>query len=288
MQITANGIQLEYEEYGAKDAPVIILIRGLGTQLVHWPRLFIDGLVALGLRTIVFDNRDAGLSQKFDGVGAAREIRAILKSGGQPEPAYSLDDMALDTVGLMDALSIKRAHVFGISMGGAITQLLAINHADRLLSATMVMTAAHLGGAGLLEYLLLPPQTCEQAQENWVQGHRDWGSPGFPISEEALRAEAALAWERYPDADGSNRQAIATLAAPDRREALKNVALDCMVIHGAVDTLIPVDKGRKIAALIPNARLHLIEGMGHVITPLLSPIIVQMVGDFIGSRRTSD
>ncbi len=282
MQITANGIQLEYEEHGAKDAPAIILIRGLGTQLVHWPREFIDGLAALGLRTVVFDNRDTGLSQKFDGVGSAREIKAILRSGGQPEPAYSLDDMALDTVGLMDALSIKRAHVFGISMGGAITQLLAINHAERLLSATMVMTAAHLGGPGLLEYLLLPPQTCEQAQQSWLQGHRDWGSPGFAMNEADIRAEAALAWERYPHADGSNRQAIATLAAPDRRDALKNLTLASMVIHGANDTLIPPASGREIADLIANARFHLIDGMGHVITPLLSPIIVQMVGDFIG------
>jgi pimeloyl-ACP methyl ester carboxylesterase len=284
MQITANGISLEYEEYGDKDAPAIILIRGLGTQLVHWPDEFMSGLTNLGLRTIVFDNRDTGLSQKFDGIGSAREIRAILKSGGQPEPAYSLADMALDTVGLMDALSIKRAHIFGISMGGAIAQLLAINHAERLLSAIMVMTAAHLGGPGLLEYLLLPPQTREQAQDSWVQGHRDWGSPGFAMTEDDIRAEAALAWERSAASDGSNRQAIAMLTTPDRRDALKTLALDCLVIHGANDTLIPPDAGRDIAGAIPNAKFHLIDGMGHVITPLLSPIIVQMVGEFIGSQ----
>jgi len=289
MQITANGITLEVEDHGDKANPAIILIRGLGTQLVHWPANFVQGFVKAGYRCITFDNRDVGLSQRCPAPGVpgdADEIKARSVDGSEIAPAYTLDDMARDVVGLMDALDISRAHVFGISMGGAIAQILAMQHANRLLTDTIVMTAcrplldpAHR--AQVLPRLLAYPETLDQAQDNWVAGHASFGSPGFPMPEADIRAEARFAWQRGHDAEGINRQLLATMAAPDRRPQLKDVTTPCLVIHGVDDTLIPVDFGAEIAAHIAGSEYHAIKGMGHIITPLLAPQIVSLVTDFI-------
>ena len=287
MQIGANGISLEYTETGPKDGPAMILIRGLGTQSVHWPQEFVQGLADLGYRVICFDNRDVGLSQRCpaDGVAAdADTILAQIKAGVIPKPAYLPEDMALDVIGLMDALGIARAHIFGISMGGLIAQLLAIHHSDRLLSDTIVMTAALLRSPDLLAGLLAYPQTCAQAQDSAIAGHKAWGSHDYPMTETAIRAEAAAAWARSPDVEGVNRQVLAIMNGTDIRDALTAVDLPCLVIHGAIDTLVPPEGGRAIAALIPNAELEIIQGMGHFSTPLLAPIIIGKVHDFITRR----
>jgi pimeloyl-ACP methyl ester carboxylesterase len=288
MQIKANDIWLEYEEYGPKDGVPLVLIRGLGTQLIQWPTALTQGFARLGYRVIVFDNRDIGLSQSFasSGVPSSKaEILAIIQKGEFPNLAYTLDDMALDVVGLMDALEIPKAHIFGISMGGALAQLLLIDHADRLLSGAVVMTAAKLRSPDLLEMILVEEEDRDQFQNSWVKGHADWGSTGFPMDETDIRAEAAAVWDRGCDAGAVNRQALATVSARERRELLKQVVVPTFVIHGAVDTLIPPDAGREIASLIPNAKLEIVGGMGHVITPLLAPVIVEMVDGFI--RRSS-
>jgi pimeloyl-ACP methyl ester carboxylesterase len=289
MQVKANGIVLEYEEYGPKDGVPLILIRGLGSQLVYWPQKFVQGFTNHGYRTIIFDNRDVGLSQRFAVKGVSHSKSSILeaaKTGNIPPPAYSLDDMAHDVIGLMDALHIPRAHVFGISMGGGIAQLLAIDHAARFLSATIVMTTAKFRGAEMLEILLVEDEDRAAFQETWIEGNKDYGSPGFYATDNYIRTEAGLAWDRGADAAGVNRQTLATIAAGDRRERLKAVALPCLVIHGAVDTLVPPDKGREIATLIPDAKLEIVDGMGHVITPRLAPLIVDMVDRFIKAQST--
>ena len=289
MQIPANGITLEVEDHGAPTDPALILIRGLGTQLVHWPANFVQGFVRAGFRCITFDNRDVGLSSRCPAPGVPGDpdqITARVTAGEEIAPAYALDDMAADVVGLMDTLGIARAHVFGISMGGAIAQILAMNHADRLLSDTIVMTAcrplldrAH--AAAILPRLLARPETEAEAQDNWVAGHASFGSPGFPMPEAEIRAEARLAWARGHDAEGVNRQLLATMAAPDRRPLLRRVTTPCLVIHGIDDTLIPVEMGAEIAEHIPGAEYQAIKGMGHIITPLLAPQIVSLVTDFI-------
>ena len=287
MQIKANGILLEYEEFGPKDGAPLILIRGLGTTLKHWPAEFMQGFADLGYRTIIFDNRDVGLSERCpkDGtLSRAEEILAAVSAGSTIEPAYEFSEMALDTVGLMDALGIDKAHIFGISMGGGIAQLLAINHADRLLSDTIVMTAAGLRDASLLPLILSYRKTREQAQDALVTEYRDWGSPGYPLAEAEIRTLAGQLWDRSHDPEGVNRQAVATFSASDRREALTSVDLPCLVIHGEEDTLIPPDAGREIGALIPDAELIIAAGMGHIITPKLAPVIVEMVHDFISRR----
>jgi len=293
MQLKANGIFLEVEVLGPKDGQPLILIRGLGSQLVHWPKSLISGFNACGFRTVVFDNRDVGLSQRCPKAGADADrgtILSTIKAGETPRTAYSLDDMARDVIGLMEALEIDAAHVLGISMGGAIAQILAIKFPSRLLSATFIMTAAGLRGAGLLERLLVEEQDRAASEDAWVQGHASWGCPGFPMSESEIRAQARLAWDRGNvignQAAGINRQAVATFAAPDRRTALRDIALPCLVIHGANDTLIPQEAGREIASLIPNAGLEVIDGMGHAITPALSPMIVKIVEGFIRRRAT--
>lgn len=292
MQITANGLTLDIADHGPKDAPALILIRGLGTQRIHWPGNFIQGFVRAGFRTISFDNRDIGQSSRCPAPGVPDDpddIAALVAAGQEITPAYTLDDMAADVIGLMDALDIARAHVFGISMGGAIAQILALNHPDRLFTDTIVMTAcrplldrAH--AATILPRLLTYPETLEQAQDNWVAGHASFGSPGFPMPEDDIRAEARLAHSRGSDAAGVNRQLLATLAAGDRRPALGAVTTPCLVIHGVDDTLIPVALGAEIAAHIPDSEYHAIKGMGHIITPLLAPRIVSLVADFIKRR----
>lgn len=292
MQIQANGITLEYEDQGAADATALILIRGLGTQLIHWPREFIAGFIEAGFRVITFDNRGVGKSQRILPKGMTFDADGILKRAEQGEdiPApFELGDMALDVVGLMDALEIKKAHCFGISMGGAIMQSLAIDHADRLLSATFVMTSCRpllAGPAGpeLLSRLLVRPETLRQYQDSHVAGDAMYGSPGYPTTEAALRAEATLAYDRGADADGINSQALSIIHASDRRPGLRTVTLPSLVIHGVQDTLIPVDLGAEIAAHIPDSEYHAIEGMGHVITPLLAPVIVGIVTEFINRR----
>jgi len=287
MQIRANGIWLEVEAHGPPDGIPLILIRGLGTQLVQWPQAFVQGFAALGYRTIIFDNRDSGLSQRCpaEGVpGAADQIVAMVNDGNIPDPAYSVSDMAKDVIGLMDALEIETTHVLGISMGGLIAQILAKNHADRLLSDTIVMTSAGLRNPAILPMILARAQTRTEAQDALVEEFRNWGSPGYPMPEAEIREQAGRNWDRAHDPEGVNRQALATISAPDRREDLKSIDLPCLVIHGADDTLIPPAEGRDIAALIPDAELRIVEGMGHIITPLLAPVIVDMVHDFIQRR----
>jgi len=287
MQIKANGIMLEYEEYGPMDGVPLILIRGLGTTLAHWPDEFMQGFAALGYRTIIYDNRDVGLSQRCPKAGVSGKVADILgalKAGVIPEPAYEFSEMTLDTIGLMDALGLDKAHIFGISMGGGIAQLLAIHHADRLLSDTIVMTAAGLRDPSLLPLVLTYPQTREQAQDALVTEYSEWGSPGYPMAEDEIRALAGGLWDRSHDPEGVNRQALATFSAPERREDLQTVDLPCFVLHGEDDALIPPDAGREIGVLIPKAELKILSGMGHIITPKLAPVIVEMVHDFITRR----
>lgn len=287
MRIAANNIHLEVEEHGDPDAPALILIRGLGSQIVHWAPELIDGFVAAGFRVVTFDNRDVGLSDRCPAPGAegyADTILADLQAARVPKPAYGLQDMARDVTGLMDALEMERAHVFGISMGGAIVQLLACDHAHRLRSATIVMSSARLRGLDLGKRLLSWPVDRAGYVDGALAGDREWGSPGYPVSDAYLRDQAERAFDRGAEAEGVNRQLMAILNAPERRDSLRRVALPCLVIHGTDDTLIPPEEGREIASLIPDAELEVIEGMGHVITPALAPVIVERVNRFIAGR----
>lgn len=294
MQITANGIQIEVETYGPQDGVPLVLIRGLGSQLIHWPVAFYEGLAAAGYRVVLFDNRDVGLSQRCpkDGVvSGADEITAAALAGEPVPAAYRINDMAKDVVGVMDALRIEKAHVFGMSMGGAITQLLCLDHADRLLSATIVMATARTfsergGSAEWLATLLARCVDRETYIANCIVEYDNWGSPAYPMTEEEVADQAAQAYDRAFDPEGINRQVLAVIASTDRRQDLTKVTLPCQVIHGTEDTLIPPEAGAEIAGLIPNCDHHQIDGMGHVITPKQAPMLIEMMQDFI-TRRAS-
>ena len=292
MQITANGIALEVDIHGPADGVPLVLIRGLGSQMIHWPTELYEGFANRGYRVIRFDNRDVGLSQRCPVPGVADEADAILdglKNGAELAAAYGMSDMARDVIGLLDALGIERAHIFGISMGGKIAQLLAMDHADRLLSASIVMTAARLraidtGNLEVMSYLLSRPTDRDSYIDGWMQEHATNGSPGYPMPETAIRAEAALAWNRGVDPRGINRQMLAVLTSEERTEDLTRVTLPCQVIHGQDDALIPIALGQEIADLIPDCPFHGIAGMGHIITPTLAPKIVDLVDGFIRQR----
>ncbi|MCP4209709.1 MAG: alpha/beta hydrolase [Shimia sp.] len=294
MQITANGIQIEVQTYGSEDGVPLVLIRGLGSQLIHWPVAFYEGLAAAGFRVVLFDNRDVGLSQRCPKEGMASdadEITAAALAGAPTPAAYRLNDMAKDVVGVMDALGLEKAHVFGMSMGGAIVQLLCMDHAERLLSGTIVMATARPfaergGNAEWLATLLARHVDQETYITNCIAEYANWGSPAYPMTEEEIAVQAAQAYDRAFDPEGVNRQVLAVIASTDRRQDLTKVALPCQVIHGTEDTLIPPEAGAEIAGLVPNCDHHLIEGMGHVITPKQAPMLIEMMQDFI-TRRAS-
>ena len=259
------------------------MIRGLGSQMIHWPDALVQGFARRGYRVVIFDNRDVGLSARCPATGVtgdADEIMAEVRAGRTPQAAYTLEDMARDTTGLMDALGIGRAHVFGISMGGGIAQVLAASHAGRVITATIVMSAAAFSPE-VLEAVLVRPLDRDAFVGAAVQMNRDWGSPGFPWPDAEVREIAGRAHDRGAQADGVNRQALATMASGDRRAMLPGVSVPCLVIHGTDDALIPAEAGREVAALIPGAELEVIGGMGHVITPALAPLIVGRVDRFI-------
>lgn len=253
--VTANGITIEAERHGDHGAPALLMIRGLGTQLIQWPPALIDGFVAAGLQVIVFDNRDAGLSQDF--------------AAG---PEYGIDDMADDAVGVLDAFGIGRAHVLGISMGGMILQNIAVRHGDRLRSAIIVMSSSRAAGLPdrdpAIQALLFADPGDPAADREAVVRHilrcdRAWGSPGFPFDEAERRALIERCIDRAWRPDGVTRQAKAVLQSPGFADALAGVATPTLVVNGDSDTLIPVAHGRDIAARIPGARYVEVAGMGH-------------------------
>jgi len=285
--IEANGIEIDFEERGASTAAPLLLIRGLGTQRTAWPEEFLAALLERGHRVITFDNRDAGLSTKFEEPGAIDAVEALAKAlRGEPVTApYSLDDMALDTIGLLDALDIDSTHVAGISMGGMIAQLLAARHGDRLRSLTSIMSSS--GAPGLpgptpeaAVALLSRPENPEDRKSvirNSVELLRVIGSPGFRPGDAYLRATAEKAYDRCHCPDGVARQTIAILTAESRTELLETIRVPTLVIHGQDDPLIPVEAGIDTAKRIPKAELLLVPGMGHDVVPGLAEILVEAI-----------
>lgn len=282
--IEANGIRIEMERHGSEEAAPLLLVRGLGSQLIHWPPALIEGFVANGFHVVTYDNRDAGLSEKFDdrGVPDIVELRRQAAAGEALHPPYTLDDMAADGVGVLDALGIPAAHVLGISMGGMIVQLMAHGYPERVASATIVMSSS--GNPDLparppeIERLLLSqpddPDDREQVIEHTLRCDRAWGSPGFPFDPEARRALIACAYDRCWCPDGVARQYAAVIARGSRVDLLREIRVPALVIHGTEDSLLPIEHGRDIADNIPGAELIEVEGMGHDLEGGISEIVV--------------
>ena len=272
-QITANGIQIEYETHGDPKDPPLLLVMGLGAQLTLWPIELVDALVARGYYVIRHDNRDIGLSQKFSqhGVPNFKRVALMQMFGLKPRTPYTLADMAADAAGLLDALGIAKAHVVGASMGGMIVQLMGINHPDKLLSITSIMSTTGnrrvppAKPEAMKALLNRAPAgaTLEQVMPIGLHVSRAIGSPGYPAAEDRLRANIERDYTRSYFPEGAARQISAIVADGDRRKRLKAVTAPTLVIHGTDDPLVPVEGGRDTAAHIPGAKLLEIDGMGH-------------------------
>jgi pimeloyl-ACP methyl ester carboxylesterase len=273
-QIKANGVDLYYESHGPQAGEPILFIMGLGAQMTAWPPELYNRLTEKGYRVILYDNRDVGLSEKLDAAGPPDmpAIVAALTQGQKPSVAYTLDDMAADAAGLLDALHIPKAHIVGASMGGMIAQLVATNHPDKTLSLTSIMSTT--GNPGLPrakpEAIAMlnnrgpdPREDLEGFLANAVVSNKVIGSPAYPAEEAVTRAKAKANFERSFYPVGFSRHYAAITVASDRRPKLAKVTAPTVVIHGEADPLVPVDGGRDTAANIPGAELVILPGVGH-------------------------
>ena len=269
--VNANGIQIEYDTFGNPSSPPLLLIMGLGGQLIHWDENFCRQLADKGLFVIRYDNRDVGLSTKFEEAGLPdiSELFNSLLKGNMMKTPYSLRDLADDAAGLLAALHIKKAHICGSSMGGMIAQTLAIRHPQRLLSLISIYSTT--GNPELpkmqpeaMEVLMTPPPSERGAYIDYnVKTLRVIAGDGFPFDEAFIRKLSARSFDRAFYPQGVGRQMAAVIAQENRKEALSLVAAPTLVIHGTADPLVPVEHGKDTADAIPGAQLLLIEGMGH-------------------------
>ncbi len=265
-----NGeVEIYFESLGDPDQPALLLVNGLGSQCINYPIDWCRQFSREGFRVARFDNRDVGLSSKMDGGG------------------YSLSEMADDAVAVLDELNVIKAHVMGCSLGGMIVQRLAIDHPDRLLSVTSVMSRTGEPGYGdssqaALEFLLTPPPASRADNiERHLAAQHVYGSKPEWLDDDAIRTRAGIAFDRCFCPSGVGRQMKAALADGSRDEQLKMVSLPVLVIHGSLDTLIDPSGGRHTAEVIPGARYVEVEGMGHDYPPAVWDQWVGVWSDFV-------
>jgi len=282
--LQSNGLRMAYEEFGDPADPAILLVAGLYNQLVRWPLKFCELLVANGSRVIRFDNRDIGLTDKMDGVRAPSFFRLVLKHYlWIPISApYSLDDMADDTVGVLDALNIQQAHIVGMSMGGMISQLVTAKYPHRILSLTSIMSTSGERGKGVasakVSAAMLQPVTKERsALDNAVNIWQLIGSPAYPMSDDDVRTLIKAEHKRSSNPAGYMRQIAAIRTAPGRAKLLRAITAPVLIIHGNQDLLVPVSGGIDTAKHIAHAQLELFEGMGHTLPAELLPRFVELI-----------
>lgn len=294
MKIRANGIHIEVEDSGPGSAgelrPVVLLIMGLGMQLIAWPPSLVQALVEAGYRVVRHDNRDVGLSQHLDALGKPNLIWEGIKYklGLTPRAPYSLRDMAADSLGVLDALGIKQAHVVGVSMGGMIAQHVAMVAPQRVRSLTSIMSSS--GARGLprarrrvTRTLLARPANngIQAVGDHYVKLFKVIGSPGFPTPESEMRERIHHGLQRSFHPVGTLRQMLAIVADVDRAAELEKISVPTLVLHGKADPLVPYAHGEDTARRIAGAKLVGIEGMGHdlpsgVVERLLPPLLAHL------------
>jgi pimeloyl-ACP methyl ester carboxylesterase len=274
-----NGIDIEYDTRGNPSDPALLLVMGLSAQLTAWPDGFVDLLVAHGFYVIRYDNRDIGLSTKFEGLP---ELTGLFAGDASSAP-YLIEDMADDGVALLTELGIARAHVVGASMGGMITQAMVIRHPERFLTACSIMSTTGDRVNGMptgeaMSALLRPPATSrDEAIQGSIEASKVIGSPQYPTSVDELRQRAGAAYDRSFSPEGTLRQLAAILASPDRTEGLRGVDLPFLVIHGEADPLVQPSGGDATAAAVPGSKLLSIPGMGHDLPDALWGQVVEAI-----------
>ncbi|HEY8641635.1 MAG TPA: alpha/beta hydrolase [Candidatus Dormibacteraeota bacterium] len=286
-RIKANGLEFEYETFGDPGHPPLLLVMGLGAQMITWPEPFCRLLADRGFYVIRYDNRDVGLSSRLDHLGVPDPMQVFARA---VPPAYTIDDMADDAAAVLDALGISAAHVVGGSMGGFIVQSLAVRHPEKVLSLTSFMS--DLGGEdtvpaapeviGLL--LTPPPRDREGLIEHGVKMSRVFWAERY-FDEERARTSRTAAVDRAISIEGTARQAGACLVRPSRREALGQLRVPALVIHGDADPLVPFENGKRTAAAIPGARLLVLPEAGHDIPPAFYQVMADAIAETANSAR---
>jgi pimeloyl-ACP methyl ester carboxylesterase len=269
--VVVKGIQIEYRTFGNSSSRPLLLIIGLGAQMIYWDADLCKDLAARGNYVIIFDNRDVGLSTKFGETGMPNipEIFGKLLQGKKVNPPYTLDDMADDAVALLDGLNIRKAHVCGMSMGGMIAQTIAIRHPERVLSLISIYSTTGNPEVPqpkpeIIRLLVAPPPNERHAFiEHMLVVFRTISGPGFPLDEAWTRKIIGESYDRSFYPEGTVRQFVAILTQPNRAPALSSIKVPTLVVHGTSDPLVPVEGGKDTAKVIKGAELILIEGMGH-------------------------
>ncbi|MFC4060532.1 alpha/beta fold hydrolase [Planomonospora corallina] len=275
LRAPANGIELAYDTFGSPEGRPLLLIMGLAAQMIHWDEEFCELLADRGHHVIRFDNRDVGESTHLHEAGTPSF------DGRAP---YLVEDMADDAAGLLDALGLESAHVAGASMGGMITQALAVRHPHRVRSLTSIMStpspqAAPPTEAAMAALMAPPASDRETAVEQALKTWKVIGSPGYPFDAERTARLAGLSYDRAHDPAGVARQLAAIMASPDRAPGLKELSVPALVLHGEEDQLVPVSGGIATADAIPGAKLITYPGMGHDLPRPLWPELVSMISD---------
>jgi pimeloyl-ACP methyl ester carboxylesterase len=284
--VQANGIEIVYDTFGDPNDPPMLLIMGLAAQMIAWDEEFCAQLAAKGYWVIRFDNRDIGLSSKFEHLGIPDKMevaRAFIGKERLENPPYLLKDMAEDTIGFMDALKIDSAHVAGVSMGGMIAQEIAIHFPERLRTLTSIMASTGNPELPLPTQEALMVLTAEPADqldkyiEDSVKAWTILAGPHLPIPEDKIRRDSEMRFKRSYYPQGSARQFGAIISSGSRHKALKSVKVPALVIHGDADPLVPVEGGIDTAESIPGAKLEIIEGMGHALPPAVWSQVIQLL-----------
>lgn len=289
MKVTANGLQIEVDDTGGEGRPVILLIMGLGMQLVAWPDAFVQQLVDAGFRVVRHDNRDIGLSQGFDHLGTGNLVWETIRHriGLKVRSAYTLQDMALDSLGVLDALGIARAHIVGASMGGMIAQRIAATAPERTASLVSIMSSS--GARGLPgprrevgAMLMRRPRSHDEAAlvAHSIKLLRLIQSPAYPQTDEQLATRLTFSMRRAYHPAGLMRQMLAIGADDDRPQVLARIQRPTLVLHGDADALVPIACGRDSAQRIPGAAFISVPGMGHDLPPEVCTILAHHIAPF--------
>jgi pimeloyl-ACP methyl ester carboxylesterase len=289
--LAANGMNIEYEIVGRVGDPIILLVMGLGGSMAAWPDTLFPGLADLGYRVIRYDHRDVGRSTHLPELGLP-DIPGLVGKlmAGQPAtPPYALGDMAADAAALLDGLGVEKAHVVGVSMGGMVGQLLALNHPEKVKSLASIMSTTSKPGLPptdpkVLAVLMSPPASFAREDQIVASMNRQraMSSPEFAASDEVVRAAAERSVDYAPaDPVGMARQMAAVATAPGRNARLAGLKIPTLVVHGTLDPVLPLPHGEDTAASIPGARLQVIAGLGHTITGPAEPVVREAIAAWV-------